>query len=274
VRILACIFCLFAGIVILISGYLPYLQDNILNDVSWGLYDRAFWSNLLVNTNSSLLDTLIIGILVLWLDTRRETKEHIRDRLDAISDLRYYRESDGPYRIHAHVKKLSELKFYELDLHDCVMDKLKLEKIKFLNANLHGIHLKDATLKLCNFTNVAAQGASLERLKQNGCIIEDSDFSRANFSSAVLTGLTFKNTRLERTNFESASLDSVIFHNVNLKNARFCGASLRSANLRGCTNLTATQLAQADNVDYIILDDALLNDLKRLVPHMKISRNR
>lgn len=273
-KIITCVFVLFAGIVILISGYLPYLQDHILNDISWGLYDRAFWSNLLVNTNSSLLDTLIIGILVLWLDKRREKKELIRDRLDAISDLRYYREADGPYRIYTHVKKLAEQKFHELDLHDCVMDKLKLEKIKFLNANLHGIHLNDATLKICSFINVKAQGASLERLKQNACIIENSDFSRANFSHAVLTGLTVKNTRLERTNFESSNLDSIVFENVNLKNARFHGASLRSANLRGCTNITAAQLAQAGNVDYIILDDFLLNDLKILVPHMKISRNR
>lgn len=273
-RTLASVFLFFSIFIILVSGFLPYLQENILPNTSWGLYDRDFWPNLLVNVNSTLVDTLIIGILVLWLDSNRNRSEQIRQYQDAISDLRYYRGPDGPHRILSKIKRLSELKADALDLHDCVLSKQRVEAINFTRGNLHGVNLEESNLKNCNFKEVKSQGANFKSIKQNGCFFEKCDFRRSNFTKANLSGVDFGGSNLERANFESADLSSAVFKNSDLKNSNFSNATLRSANLITAINVTAEQLAQAKNIDYILVDPALLAELKILVPSMKISRSR
>lgn len=258
------VFFLFTVIVMLMTGYWPYLSQNVLPSTTWGLYSRGFFEGLLGGAHSSIIDLFLVAIVLYWFE-RRATAREKRERekseraiaidrhRESLADLRYDRGQDSSRRTLTAMKRLMNLGVHDFPCPEAKLDEMRVENFDFEDSNMRAISLVNSKISNSNFVDCQCDAANLTgaRLKQ----VEFSrvSFARAKFCGAQLSGIDFSSCKLERADFSGANLRSAIFRDVDCKGVSFKDADLRSANFLGARNLTPEMLAAAKNSDYIQL---------------------
>ena len=51
-----------------------YVSSVVLPNTTWGLYNKDFFENLLVEIHGGIFDLLIVGVILYWFDKRRTKK--------------------------------------------------------------------------------------------------------------------------------------------------------------------------------------------------------
>lgn len=250
--------------VAMISGNWENISSNIFPNTSWGLYNKSFWENILVEAHGMLFDIFVIGIIVLWLDQIRDKNSTKNSYLEKIEDFRYWHSDEATYRVIGIVKRLNENGVSKINLSNYKFNSARLEEINLENSNLMGINFEKTILRNCNLINVKLTGANLTKSNMKNCNLERADLERANFTEAELKGINFQKTNLERTHFQGANLQSADFRKSNMKNTSFKNANLRSANLKEAANLTFEQLAEAKTIKDIKVDADFMEKIKLL----------
>lgn len=261
------VFLLFSGIVIIITGCWEWISSVIFPNQTWGLYSKSFFEGVLSNAHGTIIDLFVIGLVLFWFEQRRSAREDAqrekrqtekeKERLsiirendikryrETLSDLRFYRAPDAPYRALGAIRRLvslgetgleiSEIDLSNFDIKNLTISKSDLHATIFKNSHISNLHLKDCRCEAAIFIE-----AELKHTK-----FINSSLHRAKFNRAILKGMNFTTCDITWANFDNSNLSSANFKNVDCKGASFAGAELRSANFIGAKNLPKEVLEAA-----------------------------
>jgi hypothetical protein len=138
---------IFSIIIILATGFWPYLSSSILPNTTWGLYTKSFFENVLVGAHGTVIDLFLVGIVLFWFERRTEKRERIAkensERSAAISrhketlaDLRFYKGSDGSHRTLSTIKRLLALGATDFPCFEANLQGMHVENIKLKDTNM------------------------------------------------------------------------------------------------------------------------------------------
>ena len=131
----------------------------------------AFWDNLCVEAHGMLLDILVFGVLILFLNKlvgkRIEKRTENQRYLDEIDDFRGWESKEAAYRIAGNLKRLKRNGYKgEIDLSNCYLGCLNLRKeglLEYFSKYLIGINLAKANLLGANLGGARLRGAKLQK---------------------------------------------------------------------------------------------------------------
>lgn len=251
------VFIALSLVTILITGFWGTVSELILPNSTWGLYNKSFFENLLVEMHGGVIDLLIVGVILYWFDiqrTKKDTKEQAENNL---ANLEYYAGPDAPFKYYQALRYLASLQVFEVKIQNANLRNLQIKELKLTNSQLSGINFSGSTLKKVNLQNCKLQGAQFIDSKLKQCMIKDSNLERSKFINAELKGMNFEGCDIQGTTFKNCQLQSAIFKGVDCKNVSFKGSNLRSANFRGATNITKEMILEADNYKAVVLPEGM-----------------
>lgn len=247
-------------IVLLTISY-PYMKANMPNFVEQIIY-AAY---------GMLFDIAIIGILITWLNERRENKYRIQSYQNEIDDFRNWISEEAMFRTVGNIKRLNKNLITEINLVDCTLRNINLNYADLTGSNLNSADVSNSTL----------MGVKLNHCRMNQSNFENSNLNQAELINSYATGTNFKDSYLIKSNFEGSYLIKTNFENAflidaNLKNsivadANFNNASLYKADLRGAKGLKAEQLMNVKSLYLTKLDVEISKTLKELAPYLLIN---
>ena len=236
------------------------------NPPQLGLYNNPdFWENILVESHGMLLDLLIIGALIFWLQKRtegaREKKRLIKTYTDQLESFREWYGEEAAFRVRYIIENLQSLGINDLDFSKLHLGKLKPDLLKVIvhkekeflflrEVNLSDLDLKEAYLDsadlyMAYLRNTNLQKANLQGANFNKARFWGANLSQTNLKNAFLQEAYLKDVDLQDSDLTYAILQKADLRGVNLNMARLEGADFRQANLRD-VNLTNANLKDAD----------------------------
>lgn len=250
-------------ILFVLSVILFFLTDRyIIHD------DDEFIQQLIYTAYGMLLDIAIIGILITWLNERRENKYRIQSYQNEIDDFRNWVSEEAMLRTVGNIKRLNKNDITEIDLVDCTLR----------NINLNGVDLTNSNLNSADFSHSSLMGIILNDCRMNQSKFENSNLNSAELIKSFATGTNFKDSYLIKANFEGSYLIKSTFENAylieaNLKNTilsdvNFRNASLYKADLTGAIGLKAEQLLKVKSLYLTKLDNHIIERLKIIAPYL------
>ena len=157
-------------------------------------------ANILIEAHGMLLDILVFGIIVLYLNSKRDEKSKIQRFIDEIDDFRDWESEEAAYRIRGNIIRLSKLGITEIDLHGCyLMAKITPSQTPKRKFGLSGINLQGS-----NLDGVKVQFTDLSNADLTNCSFKNADLYNVNLSHANLSGVDFEGTNLAEANFQRA----------------------------------------------------------------------
>lgn len=251
------LFFLISAIVIAFTGFWDSLSTRIFPNMVWGLYNSAFFQNVLVEAHGMLLDLLVIGVIVLYIDNRRDKKSRIERYQEEIDDFRFWWSEESAYKIIGNVNRLQAISITKIDLSNCFLEKMKLKSLDLSYSNLRGAKLNDANMRSICLYRAKIEGGIFTNVNLRGANLEEVRADRLNCQSGNLSGISLRKASLTRSNFKNSNLRSSDFRGANLSEAVFENADLRAANFKGAINLTANQLMASKSTKDIKVDNDL-----------------
>lgn len=259
----------FAALLLVVSLSIPY-------------YSASFYENVLVESHGMLLDLLIIGVFVYWLDSLGDKKREMRRYQEEIDDYLNWQSHEATYRIIGNVRRLNRENVTEIHLENAYLPQANLITVILDGANLQGASLPEANLQQARLVNAdlrgaCLQGANLSKANLRGAKLQGAshwessalelflneakahlkvtDLQGANLREAVLANANLRGTNLQGVDLWNADLEGANLHRANLRGASLWEADLRAselqsanlqrANLRSA-NLRAANLKEAD----------------------------
>lgn len=253
----------FAGVIVILS------TQHLYND------GAPFWDGVAVEAHGMLMDIIVLGIFVLWLNKHREMRAEDRARQrerealiqrynEEIDDFRHWNNKESMQRIVGGIRRLNRLEIANIALHYCYLK----------GANLRGADLRGANLKDANLEGAILWEANLEGAILKGARLKSTDFTSANLQGALLQDANLRCAVLREADLTGANLRGADLRSANLRDVYLEGAALVRADLRGtnlkCAALFQTNLGGADlrgaNLKHASLQSAFLGgtNLKRV----------
>lgn len=238
---------------------------------SLGLYnDPGFWENVLVESHGMLLDLIIIGVFIFWLQKRtadiREKGRLIQRYQEELNDYRGWKEQEAGYRVAGIIKRLQNLGVKDIKLDHLHLGKCSRDILDWaLNSEAHIISLQGAglamaDLKNANLESADLRGTSLWKAKLEGANLRKADLQGATLKEANLSGANLSGANLKGVNMVNANLEAVDLWSVNpleiavgqandMRHAKFLSrANFQDANLKGA-KLNLVQVSELDWFD-------------------------
>jgi uncharacterized protein YjbI with pentapeptide repeats len=248
-----------AGYICLISGFLVTL-------ISWRYWQRnfsGFLENILIEAHGMVLDLLVIGWLVFWINQLAEKRLTIKRYNEEIEDFLGWEGNEAKFRIIGLIRRLNGLHTRPAKLHRAFLVEGELENVDLRGVDLRDAHLESASLNDANLEGADLRGAFLHKAQLRHANLKKVDLRGANLSGmtqyfpnqillyedmpeqiqgdpgALMAGANLEGADCRETQFYNARL-----YNVNLTNAQLERANLAWADLRTAT-LTGAHLHQA-----------------------------
>ncbi len=232
----------------------------------------TFYPQLLVEAHGMLFDIAIIGVLIFWLNYRRERRQMIRTYLDEIDDFRLWESEEAAFRTAGNIKRLNRQKIYSLNLADSHISRTNLNYVRLIDTNLNladvsnslmiGAVIEDTRLNQTNFAGANLNRASLKNSFANG----------ADFSNAYMINVDLENTYLIKANLEGAVLMEANLRGCDLNGANLKNTNLFKADLRGARGLSLEQVKEAKNLHRAKMDPELLIQVEMSHPEKVAAR--
>lgn len=219
---------LFLGLTAVLA---PWLVDLWYDD------PQSFVENTVYQFQGLLLDVLIFGCLLLWIDRRAERRRRIERYRNAIMDYRGWQSDEAMFRTVGNIRRLNQEGVTPETLRNAFLEDADLSAI-----DLSGTSLNGATLR----------GANLEGADLSDAYIGTADFRNANLRSATLANARFGKMTISRNGAQPA----------------FEGANLREADLRGIRDATAKTFRGAKTLYKARLDDDLRAHIEEAFPEL------
>jgi len=204
------------------------------------LSDAEFRVNVLAEVHGVLMDLLLFGCLLLWLDQKADRHRRIERYQNAINDFRGWDTEEATYRIVGNIRRLNRA--------GAVPD------------SLSDAYLADADLK----------GADLAEVSLNGAVLTDADLQEATLSGAYLGNADLSGADLYRADLSGAHFG--VFPGMNAPEGRsetvLDDAFLRGADLRGLRNATADTFRHARTLYKARLDPDLQAAIEEQYPEL------
>ena len=266
----AFVFLIFSAVIITLSLSFNFLCNNVFPNSSMGIYDKNFWVNLLVNLNSSIIDFLFLGLVILYIDKKiqkeKDNNNHqkmIQERIEILRrDLKDYAEHSTielDLRKAGIVRDLCKLNENKIDVRKIQIHEVALRDIDLIGLSLYRSKLEKLSFKKCTLRSLNLMEGNSKKLSFCDCTIRNMKLNNGSFKA-----IEFKNCSLVNSKMNNAELNSAIFINCDLQDVTFENSNLRSANFKGSINIDVEQLIKAACLDYIIADEDILSKVKVL----------
>jgi hypothetical protein len=259
-----------AGVLVfLVTACWSSVSSSVFPNTTLGFYDRGFWESLLVEMHGMIVELAVVGVLLLWLDGRRE---HKRTIVQCREDLWDYAEYDFP---EAHLKKISALKRMlaagtsDINVRNLHLSTRELKGMSFEGASIIGLRLNDGKITSSTFKNVEMRSSNFVSCRMQDVKFEGGSIYKSNFQGATLRGVLFRDVNLKNVVFTHCDMVSSIFKGVSLSGVKFEGANLNRCSFKGAVDIDVGELSKALNLDYIAISDMYLQELKKLRGDMK-----
>jgi uncharacterized protein YjbI with pentapeptide repeats len=273
-KTLATIASVLVIVVFLITAFWDLVSETILPNTTLGLYDRSFWENFLVEMHGIVFELSVVGVLIIWLDSKRNRNNDI-ERLK--EDLEDYSNLDFP---EINVKKLGNFKrlnqhnIKDINVQNLVLNGLNINGIYAEGARLIAFEVKEGFITNSVFKSMKMRSSDFQGTRIKNTKFEYCELLKSKFVRAKCKGIDFSGSCLERADFTDADLQSCIFKGCDLREVIFERANLKHAAFHESIYLTAEILAKAKNLDYVKVPDEIMCDLIRLRPDMKYQKNK
>lgn len=253
---------------LLVSGTVGFDPSSGITTYDLGLYgEPQFWVGLLVEGHGFLLDLLILGFVVVWVNKileRRRAHERYQEEID---DFRPWKTVEASFKIAGCVRRLAKDGVKNIDLYECYLKRADLRNLDLSGAKLWGADMGEAILKR----------SILAGAKMKGCYLAGGRFSAASFEGAYMTnarckfgdfsGCKFSRSTLIRVNFVGANLRGADLSRANVTDAVFESADLTRADLRGAVGLCASQLLKAKCIKGVRVSSHFAAEFANEYPH-------
>jgi len=244
--------------VVVLSLSLPYYIEDF----------HSFFGQIMSQAHGMIFDIAVIGILIFWLNQNGEVRQRIRTYKDEIDDFRLWESEEAAFRTVGNIKRLNRHKIYEINLVNCHLIRTNLSHVNLHSSNLNSADVSNSSLIETCLENTRLNQTNFENSNLNQANLKGAYASGANFNDAFLIKANFENTFLIKTSFKNAYLMEANLQNSYLMGADFENASLYKADLRGAKGLTIDQLAKAKTLYLAKFDEALLQEVKGLIPEL------
>jgi len=258
----------FAVLLLAIGIFWDFLTQNIFPDTVIGIYKKSFWENLVIGLYGVLIDLALVAILIFWLDHRRNRRvlnQQFKEDLEDYAQLDF---DEINLKKLGHLKRLNSNEVYNVDVQNLILNRMHVKNLKFSECKLIGLKVANGKIEKSGFTNVNMRSCNFKNSILKSVLFSDCILLRTKFINAELKGVNFYSCNLERSNFSGANLQSVILKLCNIRGAKFENTNLKRANFLGAKNVDVSELAKANNLDYIQLDSEIFSELKTLRPDM------
>ncbi|MCE9926278.1 pentapeptide repeat-containing protein [Aeromonas media] len=269
VKSVSVIFIILLTIIVGISLGWGHVNRLIFPNTIIGLYNKDMWKDLLISLHGSLLDLSVVGILIFWLDSRRNKMSEIRRLEEEISD---YATLDNPeinIKKQGNIKRLHGLGVFTINVQNLTLNDLNIKNIALKNSNLIGLKLKNGFLSDSKFIENEMRSSNFEKTKLKATAFNSCSMYKSIFIGSVCRGTVFEKTNLSEVNFEGCDLQSANFHESKIYNSTFKDANLRQCSFKNVEGIDVSEIAKARCVDYIHMSPELLKKLYALRPDMK-----
>lgn len=204
---------------LLVAGVVVFLASR-------QFYKPEYWEGVSVEAHGMIMDIVVLGIFVLWLNKRGEKRALIQRYEDEIDDLREWDDKEAMHRIVGNIKRLSRFKIRYTNLYKCY-----LQNANFRYANLSGAELQYTDLQDANLRNASLLGANLRNANLRNASLNQADLQFAFIHQADLQGADLReaklwNTDLRGANLCDANLQGANFQSVNLWAAAYSPATI------------------------------------------------
>ena len=204
------------------------------------LSDTEFRINLLAEAYGMLMDLLLFGCLLLWLDQKADRYRRVDQYQNAINDFRGWDTEEATYRIIGNIRRLNR--------EGAVPD------------SLSDAYLVDADL----------QGADLTEISLNGAVLAGANLQEATLSGAYLGNADLSGADLFRADLSGAHFG--VFPGMNAPEGKretvLDDAFLRGADLRDLRNATADTFRNARTLYKARLDPDLQAAIEEQYPEL------
>lgn len=260
--------------VFLITAFWDSVSNTVLPNTMLGLYNKEFWENFLVEMHGIVFELSIIGILILWLDSKRSKSDDIKRLRE---DLEDYSTLDFPeinVKKLGHIKRLNEHNIKNIDVQNLVLNGLKVKGVAAEGARLIGLKIVAASIVGSNFKSMKMRSSDFQKSTIKNTSFELCDLLKSKFNESVCKGVDFSESSLERADFTNSDLQSSIFNGCDVREAKFEGANLKHVSFHNSKHLTSEILIKAKNLDYVKVSDEIMAELIDLRPDMKYQKNK
>lgn len=222
-------------------------------------YEHDFLVNILSEAHGMILDILVIGIFILWLNHRADKVRRIQGYEDELEDYLPWKEPEATYRITGIIKRLNKLGVSNVSLVGAY-----LKEAKLLDANLQGALLSGANLEGADLRGANLQGAFFQRT-----ILNNAQLTRANLQEATLRAADLQGALLQGASLRKARLLETNLMGACLENAILQEATLAGVNFQGVRGLTIEQISKAKTLyGARNLDESLISQIRENYPHL------
>jgi uncharacterized protein YjbI with pentapeptide repeats len=275
---------------IMISGVVFLVSFIIITGMTiyYGYYSDRFRENLLVEAHGTLLDILLLGVFVVWLQQKGNKKVDNKRYQDEIDDFRTWIDEEAARKIRGNIRRLNNNGITEIDLNNCYLKSMdlsncSLEGSDFWGSDLNFADLSGANLTLCQFEDVnlsetnlkGARLVSVNMWKANlvnsdlrnaffeNAVLKEADLSGSDCDSTVFKGAILSGSNLSEVNLSRADCSDVDFENAILDGTHFFGTDLR-----GAKGLCVEQLSACHTLWKAKIDDNVTKEIKAKYPEL------
>lgn len=256
-------------VVVSITSFWEVVSSNVFPNTSIGLYNKSFWENVLVEAHGMVFDILIIGVIVVWLDTRRTKFNEQTNMTNELSDLSYLDLPEINHKKVGLIARLNQIGVKKFDLDELIITDVRIKGLIIESSTLNGLKAKKSIITGSIFDNTSLNHADISQAEIKGSKFINCKMKKALFINSKAIGADFSGSNLERAKFINSDLKSAILKNCDLRAVNFEGANLRNSNLKGVKNLEVSSLLKAKCLDFIVLDEAAKAELNSLKDGIK-----
>jgi len=218
------------------------------------------WKDVLVEGYGFLLDMLVFGIFILWLNKKKERSLLIKSYENEIDDFRNWESDEAKHRIAGCIKRLNREGVTRIDCSFCF---------------LKGVNLSKAELQVSDFSGANLEGAILENV---------------NFEEAIFFGTNLKGANLNNVNFKGAGINYTCLEGATIEGTDFKEATVWESNLKieqvldyalgeesgmqddeiykHVEKRTADRLCEAETLYKSKMNETLLRQIQKKCPHL------
>lgn len=284
-------------VIVGITGFWPFFSNiTPMSNITFGLYDKGFWENFLVEAHGFLLDFIIFGVIVFGFDhlrakreiknqkdeaeklakakAERRKKDEIERMLEELSD---YADLDLPEvnrKKFGHIKRLQHYNVKVIDLTQLTLNGCNVKDFSFESGSrLIGFQLQEGYMTNVMFNNVKMRSSYFNGSKLTSCTWLESDITKLVLKdTSNAKGAKFINCNMTNADLRDTNLTGAEFTGSQLTNVKFDGAILDRADFRNAHGLDLEQLSKAESLNYLKISDQHLEKLKTLKPEMKTAK--
>jgi uncharacterized protein YjbI with pentapeptide repeats len=219
---------------------------------------EGFYSGVLVEAHGMILDLIVVGLILLLIETFRERRQAISHNKELIDDLRYWKSDEASYRLRGSILRLNRMGITSLNLEGAHLKRLDMQSVRLAGSKLFSADFGEADLRKVDISKCNLKGAYLGDADCRGASLEASSMYLTRCRRAKFTGSTFESARLEKTEFFDCDLQNANFSSAELLDCKFTGARLRHADFRTARINSIEQFEGAEDLEYALFDLATM----------------